>query len=168
MTGCDKWLTLFLFLLFGSMVAIAFQYPPEARFAPLVIGLPGIALCLVQLAFDLGYRRDALASAAPKLGRPENFVEDPTEFTPGTLHREFAAWGYFLSFVAALLAFGFHVAVPALLFVYLWRETRLGWMFALSIGVGSLLVMIFIVSGALHLPLFAGFVVPALLRLPGG
>jgi hypothetical protein len=150
------------------MVAVAFQYPPEARFAPLVVGLPGVALCLVQLAFDFGYGRDALASAAPKLGRPENFVEDPSEFTPGTLCREFVAWGYFLGFVAALLAFGFHIAVPALLFFYLWREAHLRWTLALFIGAGALLVMVLILGEALRFPLFPGFIFPVLLRLPGG
>lgn len=168
MTCSGKWLTAFLLLLFGLMVAAVFQYPQEARFAPLVVGLPGIALCLVQLAFDLGYGRAVLSSAAPKLGRPEGFVEVPTELSSGTLRRELAAWAYFLAFIAALLAFGFHIAVPALLFVYLWREARLGWIRALAAGMGALAVMVFVFGEMLRFPLFPGFVIPALLRTAGG
>lgn len=168
MTGSGKWLTLFLLLLFCSMVAAAFQYPPEARFAPLVVGLPGIALCLVQLALDLGFGRDALASAAPKLGRPEEFIEEPVEFTPETVRRELVTWGYFLAFIAALLAFGFHIAVPALLLIYLRREASLGWVPALAASMGVLAVMVFVLDETLRFPLFPGFVIPVLLRMAGG
>ena len=43
-------------LIFGAMVALASQYPEDARLLPYVIGIPGLALCLVQLAIELWKR----------------------------------------------------------------------------------------------------------------
>ena len=40
------------------MVGVASTYPPAARFMPFIVGIPAIALCLLQLALDL-YRRRA-------------------------------------------------------------------------------------------------------------
>ncbi len=39
-------MNLVMLAIFVVMVGIALQYPPQARFMPLVIGLPAIALCL--------------------------------------------------------------------------------------------------------------------------
>ena len=49
--------------IFVVMVGIATQYPPQARFMPLVVGIPGVALCLLQLFLELRERSLPKASA---------------------------------------------------------------------------------------------------------
>ena len=51
-------MTLVMLAIFTAMVGVATTYPPAARFMPFVVGIPAIALCLLQLALDL-YRRRA-------------------------------------------------------------------------------------------------------------
>ncbi len=52
MNNFSTWLTAIMLLIFATMVGIATQYPADARFMPFVVGIPGIALCLLQLALD--------------------------------------------------------------------------------------------------------------------
>jgi hypothetical protein len=126
MDSLGGWLSLLLLLLFGWMITAASGYPADARFMPMAIGLAGAALCLLQLILDLGNaRRKRMMGRfypAPKLGRPEPYDEGTTGLGPQTWSAETAMWGYFVAFVAALLAFGFYVAVPAMIFIYLWRQ----------------------------------------------
>jgi hypothetical protein len=128
MISLDRWLTLLLLVLFASMLAIGLQYPAEARLVPVTVSLLGLVLCLVQLAFDVGSARQAYFAerfhAAPKLGRPDLPVDDPEEPVAEIAQRELLMWGYFLAFVAAVLAFGFYVAAPATIFSHLWRRAQ--------------------------------------------
>ena len=39
--------------IFIAFVAVASQYPPQARFMPFVVGIPAIALCLLQIFLDI-------------------------------------------------------------------------------------------------------------------
>ena len=45
-------MTLLMLVIFTVMVGVASTYPPGARFMPYTIGIPAIALCLLQLALD--------------------------------------------------------------------------------------------------------------------
>ena len=172
MNTLGVWLNLFLLLLFGSMVAVAFQYPPEASLAPIVVGIPGMTLCLVQLALDLAsLRRGPFAAlgfrAAPKPGRPEEYEKELAEVDRETVRRELAIWGYFVTFLAGLLAFGFYTAVPAMLFVYLRLQARVRWTSALIAGVGATAVMFFVFGAVFRFTLFPGIVTPIALNALG-
>ena len=68
-------MTLLMLAIFTTMVGVASTYPPGARFMPFTIGIPAIALCLLQLALDLYRRRH------PAAGETELFV--PPEALPG-------------------------------------------------------------------------------------
>ena len=48
----STWLTLIMLVIFTTMVLISLGYPAGARFMPLVVGIPGILLCLGQLVMD--------------------------------------------------------------------------------------------------------------------
>lgn len=109
------WVTLAMLAIFTTMVVIALGYPARARFMPFVVGLPAIGLCLLQLVLDLrAARRQRLGLA------PAPVAEE--EFGRHTAPAELRTWAYFVLFIGAVLAFGFLVATPILILVYLWRE----------------------------------------------
>lgn len=163
----DRWLILLLLSVFGSMVALAFAYSAEARLVPLTVGSFGVALCLLQLAFDVGGSRRLAAyfHAAPKLGRPNEIAVGLDEAGATTLRQEMAVWGYFLGFVAAVLVVGFYVAVSAMLFFYLWRQARVIWPRALVASVSATAAMHLVFGQALGFALFPGFAITAALQL---
>lgn len=103
-------MTALLLAVFTTMVALSFGFPTGARFMPLVVGIPAIALCLIQLAMDWRARAT----------RPRS--RKSAELGPHTVVAELRAWGWFLAFIALVLLVGFVIAAPALVFGYLWRE----------------------------------------------
>lgn len=170
MNTFSTWLTLVMLAIFTTMVAIATQYPEGAAFMPYVVGIPGIGLCLLQLALD--YKKAAgLATyrfrSAPKAGKPGDLVEEEPEFGPKTVKRELLLWGYFLAFVAGVLLFGFYVAVPVMLITFLRREAQASTGFALLLGGGATLVLFLMFNVLLHIRLHPGFITPAVLRALG-
>lgn len=100
-----------LFLaVFGIMVAVSFSFPEGARFMPLVVGVPGMVLCIVQLVTDLR-ARPVTPSPDAELGRH-------------TLWSEARAWGWLVGFIGLVLLIGFNFAGPILVFGYLWLEAQ--------------------------------------------
>ncbi|MEW9837731.1 hypothetical protein [Mesorhizobium marinum] len=165
-------IAMLLLAVFGWMVAFAFVYPKGARLMPVAVGLVGAALCLLQIAVDLGAaRRNRMGRyfrAAPKLGRPELHDAGMPKLGAHTLSSEIAMWASFLAFIAGLLAFGFYVAVPALLFFFLWRQAGTRFATATMAAAGGLIAMALIFGTLFGFELFPGLVWPALLRsLPG-
>ncbi|MDH3264706.1 MAG: tripartite tricarboxylate transporter TctB family protein [Paracoccaceae bacterium] len=117
MNRFTTWVTLAMLAIFVTMVVIAWGYPARARFMPFVVGLPAIGLCLLQLVLDLrAARRERLGGGLPPL--------EDEEFGRHTTRAEIVTWIYFVLFIGAVLAFGFLVAAPVLIFVYLWREAQ--------------------------------------------
>ncbi len=157
------WLTLVFLLLFAAMAATAFGYPVGARLMPAAVGVSGMAMCLLQLALEAASGGPAGTGVrfhpAPKVGRPEEHDDAPPDPTPG---KELATWGYFLAFIAGLLVFGFHVAVPALLFFYLWREAGLRPAKAAAATAVATAAMIALFVELFGFTLFPGFAIPAL------
>lgn len=122
--------------IFTAMVVIALGYPDKARFMPLVVGLPGIALCLVQLTADLARawreRREG-RGVAPALDDSLSagvsrehaaLVAAEPEFSSQTVPAEIRSGAYFAGFIAGVLMVGFHLAVPVLVTAYLTFEAR--------------------------------------------
>lgn len=163
-----SWLTFLLLALFGVMVAVASQYPNGARLMPVSIGLAGLMLCLLQLALDFGAMRRTRAmnrlSLAPKLGRPEGYDESATGLGPQTQRKEFAMWVYFMAFTGGVLALGFYVAVPAMIFFYLWREAGTRPLAAASAAAAAGATMVLMFGELFSFGLFPGFVWSAMLR----
>jgi len=149
MNNFSTWLTVTMLVIFTTMVLIATSYPAGARFMPFVVGIPGIVMCLFQLAMDwLGVHRARLAAhfqSAPRAGQ-HHLVEYPTaelteeveaplpEFGPHTVAAEITIWVYFLVFIAAVLLFGFLPSVPVMVATYLWREAKVRPVWAIAVG----------------------------------
>jgi len=153
--------------IFTTMVAMAADFPPDARFMPLIVGIPGIALCLLQLALD-ALRAGRFATyrfrTAPKAGKPADLASDLPEFGPHTVSSELRMWIYFLAFIAAVLGFGFYVAVPIMLVTFLRREAKASWRLTLVLGGGATAVLYLMFSVLFHIRLHPGFITPAVTR----
>jgi hypothetical protein len=156
----NTWFTGLLLLLFGAMVALAFQFPPDARLAPLIVGVPGTLLCSLQLAFDV--IRAPGGRFAPKVGKPTAAALEARKFGPHTLSRELAMWGYFLTFVAVLLLFGFYVAVPLMLIAFLHFEAKINWTHSVLAGVGGTAMLYLTFDLLLHIELHTGLLTPSI------
>src|SRR4051812_2050620 len=88
-------------VVFATAVGLSFTYAPETRMLPLVIGIPGLVLSIIQLFNELR-------------ARPEPAV------TPEEHKREGRMFAWFFLFVGGLILFGFlyggPVVVAALFF----------------------------------------------------
>jgi hypothetical protein len=137
----------------STMVLMSLSFPVNARFMPLVVGIPGIALCLLQLVLDLRAAR-RVRTAAPSVPQEG----DGDEFGRHTLRMEVVSWLYFLLFIGGVLLFGFLIAAPVLVAMYLRREAGVRWPRAL-IAAGIMAAMLHLLfQQALGFRLFEGFV----------
>ena len=173
MRNFSTFLTMVMLAIFSGMVAIAFQYPPGARFMPFIVGIPGIVLCLLQLFLDW---RNPAGSAAEAAQPAARFVgglalpEIPHELEPSgseMVRREAVLWSYFIGFVGGLLVFGFWISVPIMLVSFLRYQARLSWAAALSAGLGGSLVLYLVFEVALGIRLYPGFATPSVFNALG-
>jgi hypothetical protein len=181
-------MTLAMLAIFTAMVGIASTYPAEARFMPFTVGIPAIALCLLQLALDLYRRRvpeaadarDPLQAAEDQVariaGRRVHF-EMPSEnalFTESThdervrVRREIVVWGFFLALIAGVLLFGFRIAVPVFLIAFLRFQAGASWRSALLYGGAGALAMYVLFEKVLKVSLQPGFLTDFFVAWLGG
>jgi len=138
-------MTVVMLSVFTAMVGIASQYPPDARFMPFIVGIPAIALCLLRLGLDL---RDALRSKAPA----------PPAHDERTVRREMIMWAYFIGLTGGLLLFGFLLAIPVFVVVFLRHWAQTSWRFALGLTAVASVVLYMVFVQALGVALHPGFV----------
>lgn len=149
--------TLVMLALFAGMVAVATTYMPDARFMPLVVGLPGVALCLLQLVLDLR-----------RADQPDEMPDETTQSlsVPASIRDELRTFGYFAGFIAGVLLFGFLIAVPVLVTLYLWREAEVRPARALLAAMVFTLALHLAFERGLGFSLHPGFVVSGRLTTP--
>lgn len=180
-------MTLVMLAIFAGMVGISATYPPGARFMTFVVGIPAIGLCLLQLVLDLHRRRapdiadgrsemeraadeaSRVAGRAIQFERPsENALFAEANLEPKEhLRRELVAWGYFLALIAAVLLFGFRIAVPVFLIAFLRLQAGTSWRAALIYGGGGALAMYLLFERLLKVTLHTGFVTDYILEMLG-
>ena len=169
MNSFSTWLAAVMLLIFSTMVGIATQYPADARFMPFVVGIPGIALCLLQLGLDAARAYDGhfmnYFRTAPKAGKPAETLEaELPEFGPHTAKSELRMWGYVVCFIAAVLGVGFYVSIPVMLVTFLRREAKASWRSALLFGLGATVVLYLMFGVLLQIRLHPGFLTPLILH----
>jgi len=135
--------TLVMLAILVAMVGMAARYPPDARFMPWVLGIPAIALCLLQLGRDLRAARRAAGEAQGERR---------------TVRREAAMWAYFLGLVGGILFFGFFLAVPVFLLVFLRQWARASWPLALGLVAATSVIYYLVFVQGLNVALHQGFV----------
>lgn len=130
--------------IFAVMVAMATAYPPDSRFLPLVIGLPGTVLCAIQLAIDVG--------AARREGGRRLKAEERIQLrSAGVLFL------WLVLFMVAILLLGFLYAMPLMLFAFLRLNQRESTKLSAILAMGGLVGMWFVFDVMLRLPLHTGF-----------
>lgn len=130
-----------MLLIFTVMVGVAFTFPGEARFLPLVIGIPGLALSLAQFVIELRGK-------------------DPEEktFTAEDRMAELKMFGWFAVFIFGIILFGFPYAGPIIVVLYLHFSWGEKWYVSLGAGAFSWAILHGIFDYVLGLPLFEGLV----------
>lgn len=172
--------------IFVVMVGIASQYPPQARFMPLVIGIPGIALCLFQVFLEFRERRrpeagesadtrseleKAQEEAARMVGHKMDF--ERVHETPqvvrselpkaGETRREILLWVSFIGLVGSLILFGFWLTIPVFLAVFLRCYAKESWRFSLVLSTATTTLLFFVFQKGLGIGLHGGFITEYLL-----
>ena len=171
-------MTLALLAIFVVMVAIASGYPAGARFMTFVVGLPAIALCLLQLTLDARERHRtaepergpselevAQQQVAQKVGHAVQFdvtaasiADEGAALDPRTkLRRELVAWAYFLALIGGILLFGFHIAIPVFLFAFLRFQAGAKWTTTLLLTVIASAAIYIAFDRVLRVSLHPGF-----------
>ncbi len=177
-------MSLVMLAIFAAMVLVAAGYPPEARLLPLVIGIPGLALCLLQVANEIrdarpgvrsgarsGARSEAQSRAqsgarseAPPMGLSEGPLQDDDPIDQAAkIRREFVLLAWFLAMVLGVLLFGFLIATPVLVFGFLALDQRESFKLAATMATAGFAVLYLIFEKLLELILFRGFVTEWLL-----
>ena len=183
-------MTAVMLAIFVSMVAIAWGYPPKSRFLPLVIGIPGIVLTLMQLLVDLlgshqprkskskgpgSVFQNVQAALSRRLHRKVDLdiahekltvvVKDRADQSASQLQRELMLFGYFIGLVAGVILFGFWLTIPVFLITFLRLHERDNWMFIISLTTAAWLVIYLIFDRLLEISLHTGFITEYLIRL---
>ena len=128
-----------MFAIFVGAVGMALTFPSEARFLPLVIGIPGLVLSGAQLVVEL---KD----------------KSPPKTEPRRLSGEAAMFGWFALFAVGIVLFGFPYAGPILIAVYLYVSWGEKWYVALLAAVLAWLLLYGVFERFLGIPLFEGLV----------
>lgn len=136
--------SLMMLAIFVFFVGQALAFRPDARAMPLLVGIPGILLCLVQIVLDWR-KQDDTAAKAPFLT---------------TAERSLAIW--LLLFLLGIIAFGFGYGAPPLVAAYLFFAARERPWVAVAGGAACALMLILLFEKLLKVQLFEGLVTPLL------
>jgi len=139
--------TLAMLALFAGACLLALGLPQKAAFMPLLIGIPGVILCLWQLILDL--RR------APKT---EEKDAKPDE---GRSELEIFLW--LGAFSVGLIGFGFVVGGPLVVFAFVRFSSGESTLNAFFAAAGTFAVIWGVFIWLLELPLFQGLILEPLL-----
>lgn len=175
----NSFMTVFMLLVFSTMVIIASRYPAGARFMPYVLGFPAIALCILQLFLDARDRRLAAAATVEKPIGMETAEEQASRATGHQMHfdvgeillpsdhgldpkmylqREAIVWGYFLALIVGIIFFGFHLTVPIFLALFLRYRAERSWQMSIGLSAAASIFIFGIFAYVLHLSLHPGFI----------
>ncbi|HXF54442.1 MAG TPA: tripartite tricarboxylate transporter TctB family protein [Hyphomicrobiaceae bacterium] len=157
-TSSNSNMTVGLLVIFTVMVAISSQYPAGARFMTFVVGLPAIALCLLQLALDARERR--LGDAVGRQSTQAAPSSQPDTASAAAVHdprKELIVWGYFLALIAGVLLFGFYATIPVFIASFLRFQARASWLMSLGLAAAAGAVVYGAFEHVLRVPLHSGF-----------
>lgn len=132
--------SMIMFSIFLVMVLVAWDYAWPANFLPFVIGIPGMALALLQIVIDIRGFLAAKGQIDPRteferymaeltshtegleldLGKEklETLVEDHSMVAKTRNRQEMTLFGFFFFLLAMVLLFGFWIGTPIFLFLF--------------------------------------------------
>lgn len=174
--------------IFVTLVGVATQYPPQARFMPMVVGIPAIALCLLQIFLDIRAARRKIVEVEDTRSEMEKAQDEASRYAgrkvesdaataveipvmmesgipPNMARREVIIWGYFLTFISSILLLGFWPSIPVFLVAFLHFEAKLSWRNALLSGLIGATILYLGITKGLRVDLHAGFLTTYLFDL---
>ncbi len=171
-------MTVVMLAVFVAFVTTASGYPADARFMPFVVGIPAIAILLLQLVLDARDRRKVKAAAdtrsALEKGEEEvsRIVGHQVDFEVAHEHlpqvaeldpqqrfrRELVIWAYVVAFILGIVLFGFNLAIPVFLVGFLRFYGEVTWRNALLSGLAGALLIWLIFERILGMQLHEGLV----------
>ena len=126
----------------------AWFWPLKTALFPLVISIPLFVLAAIEVAALWLSRTRA---AAPQVQAPAGEVASGEAAL-----RSLIAAGWIVGFFAAILLFGFLVAVPVFLFLYLKLQARESWLFSIVLTAIIAGAFYLVFDYSLHLPFGSG------------
>jgi hypothetical protein len=139
-------LSAIMLAIFCVMLVMTGGFPPEARLMPLIVGLVGASLSILQLW-------QSLCAARRQDGSPR------PELDAAAVGREVRLLGWFAGFLLAIGAFGFLVAAPAMVLGFLVIEQKERAVLSGALAFGCLAVLYLVFEFLLELSLHPGLVV---------
>ncbi len=156
-------MSLVMLTIFTGMVGMALTYPPETRLLPLVIGIPGILLGLIQVGVEFrDARRKAAAAKAGETNRLDSDTDSGAEETVPSaviVKREFVLLAYLVALAVSIILFGFWLTIPVFVIVFLRAHERESWRLTLGLSLGAWAVLYLIFDRLLEIILHQGFVI---------
>ncbi|HEX2332312.1 MAG TPA: tripartite tricarboxylate transporter TctB family protein [Burkholderiales bacterium] len=133
----------------GYAVVAAWFWPWKAALFPLVIGIPLFMLSAAEAAWVLFGKTERGVVQDFQIARdvPEREV----------VRRSAAAVAWIVGFFAGIVLFGFALAVPLFVFLYLKLQAKEGWIFSAAFTAGVWAFFYGLFDRLLHLPFPAGW-----------
>lgn len=139
---------LVMLLIFLSMSLLALGFTEQARLMPLLVGVPGSLLGIIELISEMRH-------SAQQAARGDS-SDDVTA-------AERAMFGWVIAFFLGILCFGFTYAGPLLVFAFMLAGKKESLTVALISAVGAWAVLFGFFEQMMEIPLFPGLVVEWLL-----
>lgn len=139
---------LVMLLIFATMSLIALGFPEKARLMPLMVGVPGSILGLVQLI-------DEVRSSA------QHTVDDADVAERNKAERGMFIWIFLYFF--GILGFGFVYAAPLLVFAFLSIGRKESLPISLISAAATWAVLFGFFEKAFEIPLFTGLIVESII-----
>lgn len=138
--------TSFILLMMIALVYSAQEWQFQARLFPLAIGIPTLALCLLQVGLDL-----------MKGGRDEkvqvmDLPVDRSVPVPLVIRRATNVFAWILGLYAAIWLIGFVVSVPLFILLYLLIQAHEPWRIAVAYSFIMLVFLVGVFELVLHIP----------------
>ena len=172
--------SILMFSIFFVMVIVAWDYSWPANFLPFVIGLPGMALALLQVTIDIRDFISAKGKIDPRTEfeiymaqlsehaegveldfvkeKVETLVEDHSLVAKSRNRQEMILFGFFFFLLGIVLLFGFWIGTPIFLFLFLRYYAKESLILSLMITAGVWSVMYFILVILLSQIIFEGYI----------
>lgn len=144
--------------LFGYLFVLSFDWPEAAKLLPRIAVIIGVPFGIIRFVAVIRRIKSTPASVMDTAFRIE--AQDPREITG----RFVRIWVWVLALYLAIWMFGFHLALPVGIFVYLFRYGNAGWVWSLLLSLMVYAAIKLVYDTALHADWFDA-VVPRWLGL---
>lgn len=161
----EKVFTFFLLFIVVMMMALTFGYRPGAKLVPMLVGvctlvlLVSLSLMIVFPRFASQYQKfegKSLLYLKAKESEKSNVGMKEAEETDRKKERSVVGWLLFLA--ASTYLFGFFIAIPLFLFLFLRFWAHESWVLSLTMSGIILGAVFFIFAYVLNVPLHQGIV----------